>query len=69
MTAPLASWCAPTSFVDSDHPDVVAFAKDVCAGATTDVARGERALPRRTRAASLRYGAADVSEANATFET
>ena len=29
----------PTRFVDSDHPDVVAFAREVCAGATTDPER------------------------------
>jgi hypothetical protein len=40
---PDSSWLAPTSFVDSDHPDVVAFAVDVCreAGAMDDVTRAK----------------------------
>ena len=33
---------APTTFVDSNHPDVVAFATDVCAGATTDREKASR---------------------------
>lgn len=37
-----AAWLAPGRFVDSDHPDVIAFARDVCAGASTDRERASR---------------------------
>lgn len=37
-----ASYLAPTRFVDCDHPDVVAFAREVCAGASGDRARAAR---------------------------
>ena len=33
---------APGRFVDSDHPDVIAFAREVCAGATGDRERASR---------------------------
>jgi len=33
---------APGHFVDSDHPDVIAFAERVCDGATTDRERASR---------------------------
>lgn len=33
---------APTRFVDSDHPIVTAFAREVCAGATSDRERAAR---------------------------
>lgn len=33
---------APAHFVDSDHPAVIAFAEEVCAGATSDRERASR---------------------------
>jgi transglutaminase-like putative cysteine protease len=36
------SFLAPGRFVDSDHPDVIAFAAEVCAGAADDVERAGR---------------------------
>lgn len=47
------AWLSPGVFVDSDHPDVVAFAQATCAGATTDAERA-RALFRAVRE-RLRY--------------
>jgi transglutaminase-like putative cysteine protease len=44
---------APTRFVDSDHPDVIAFATEVCAGATTD--REKASLLFRAVRDRLRY--------------
>lgn len=39
---PMEPALLPTRFVDSDHPDVVAFAREVCDGATTDRERASR---------------------------
>jgi len=39
---PDPSFLAPGRFVDSDHPEIVAFARDVCAGASTDRERAAR---------------------------
>ena len=36
------TFLAPTRFVDSDHPDVVAFAGEACAGATDDRTKASR---------------------------
>jgi transglutaminase-like putative cysteine protease len=36
------TFLAPTRFVDSDHPDVVAFAREVCDGAANDRERASR---------------------------
>ena len=37
-----SAWLLPTRFVDSSHPDVVAFAREACAGATDDRTRASR---------------------------
>lgn len=43
MTVPIDhELLAPGAFVDSDHPDVVAFAKEICDGAASDVERARR---------------------------
>ena len=39
---PDPSFLAPGHFVDSDHPEIIAFARDVCAGAATDRERAAR---------------------------
>jgi transglutaminase-like putative cysteine protease len=36
------SWLAPTTFVDSDHPHVIAFAREVCGEAETTKERATR---------------------------
>ena len=41
-TAPDPSFLAPTHFIDSDHPDVIAFAQKATAGATTEEERASR---------------------------
>lgn len=48
-----ASYLTPGRFVDSDHPDVIAFAREVCQGATTDRERAARLF--RTVRERLRY--------------
>jgi transglutaminase-like putative cysteine protease len=37
-----AAFLAPGRFVDSDHPEVIAFARSVCEGATSDKERAAR---------------------------
>ncbi len=50
---------SPTRFVDSEHPDVLAFAREVCAGATTD--RERAALLFRAVRDRIRYDPYTVS--------
>lgn len=50
---------APTRFVDSDHPDVVAFAAEVCVGAVGDRERAARLF--RAVRDRLRYDPYTVS--------
>lgn len=47
------AWLSPGVFVDSDHPEVVAFARATCEGATTDTERAR--LLFRTVRERLRY--------------
>lgn len=52
LPTPDASFLAPGAFVDSDHPDVIAFARSTCEGAATSgekAARLFRAVRERLR--------------------
>jgi transglutaminase-like putative cysteine protease len=53
MMTPDPAWLRPSRFVDSEHPDVIAFARDACAGVTTQ--REQAKLLFRAVRERLRY--------------